>query len=471
MSQFNKYLNYFLENKVFFEGLFLLSQYTIGFELEAIAPNASVLKQLKDFTNKSFSNTPTIKVGNVDSAFIKDETITKETETGLSDFSSRDKEVPFEYKSPIFNMTPENIKKIINYLQSGVDKYFSTNSSCGFHIHIGIPKSYEKDIDAFWVLCQLTAHNEEDEFNKKISRFVTHKNFDFKGVNQEIYASLKPFTKIKQILSKSSKATDKLKIFKNSMSKIFEDDKYVYFRIHPQGTLEWRGPREFIKGKSKELVKEFFFDMLIPLVKTINDYMELNVLKYENFSITKKQFNEIFSSFEKIGYGDKRFHKSMNKDDIKEIMMQFSWLKEAKFRNARIEHIGNKLYFNGTWLDGTWFNGVFNGDWLNGKFLNGEFNGKWMDGVWFDGVFDGKWMDGVWNDGLFKNDSNWMNGKWKGGTFHQKATWYDGIWYHGIFKGTWKDGKFLNGLFKGKWLGGKFVNGSFEGKLGKGVTI
>ena len=53
---------------------------------------------------------------------------------------------------------------------------------------------------------------------------------------------------------------------------------------------------------------------------------------------------------------------------------KFSWLKEAKFKDAVIDITGGIL----VWKDGVWLNGYWD-------------YGIWVDGVWFNGY----WSDGV----------------------------------------------------------------------------
>jgi hypothetical protein len=63
------------------------------------------------------------------------------------------------------------------------------------------------------------------------------------------------------------------------------------------------------------------------------------------------------------------------------------WLIDAEVDGAKIEI--NK----GTVI---WYEGIFmSGDWYYGIFKNGGFYGNWLNGIFEDGFFDGKWNSGI----------------------------------------------------------------------------
>ena len=164
----------------YFEGLFLLSEYTFGFELEATALNGDAYNEFVTITETFFKSSSTVKTLKGD-AFVNDASIDRPTPQLY----------PFEYRSPIFNLTPDNIIKVISFLKSNLGKYFVTNSSCAFHVHIGLPKNViREDIESYWFLCQLVANELSSEYEEKIKRFMTYKNFNFEGTQQQIFATL-----------------------------------------------------------------------------------------------------------------------------------------------------------------------------------------------------------------------------------------------------------------------------------------
>ena len=88
-----------------------------------------------------------------------------------------------------------------------------------------------------------------------------------------------------------------------------------------------------------------------------------------------------------------KFHSSMTREQIDEVLEIAPWLKDASFKNAIIS--------------------------TDGKFI------KWESGTWESGIWEsGTWESGSWESGT------WENGTWEGGI------WENGIWY----KGTWESG-------------------------------
>lgn len=424
----------------YFEGLFLLSEYTIGFELEGIAINYKKYEEFEKITNTYFKSSSTIK-SIKDDAFVDDASINKPTP----------QHYPFEYRSPVFNLTPENISKIVSFIRSNLDKYI-TDESCSFHIHIGLPKtSIREDIETYWFLCQLVANELTGEFENKIKRFLNYKDFKFEGREQEIFAPLNNINLIKKALQNLGRNHGTVK----RLVRPFTIEKYNFFRLHPQGTLEWRGPRGFITKETPELIKRFFFDMLIPLIKFMNDLIEKNYLVYNNFKISKKDFYELLKKENPTKLKINKFNKDMDKSIIKDIYMKAPWLKNAKFFNANIsynEKLKKIVFDEGIWEDGVWENGYFNGIWENGIWKNGRFEGIWYNGEWHHGVFSGDWYNGKWYNGNFNRNSRWHNGEWYNGNF--KGKWFGGTFYNGVFEGGWADGEWGKGEFIGTYIRG-----------------
>jgi hypothetical protein len=425
----------------YFEGLFLLSEYTFGFELEATAINHDAYNEFVTVTDTFFKASKTIRQTK-GPAFVDDMSIDRPTPQLY----------PFEYRSPIFNVTPDNISKVISFLKSNLGKYFVTNSSCAFHIHIGFPKNViREDIEAFWFLCQLVANEKLKEYEERIDRFMNYKNFKFEGTQQNIFATLNNLKEIEKGLKSIGRGHGTI----NRLTKAFDSDKYNFFRLHPQGTLEWRGPRDFLKEETPEMVKQFFLEMFFPLIRLINNLIEKDKLVYDDFSISKKNFYELLRKKPSTKLKQSKFLNTMKEEDIKNLYMNFPWLRKCKFYNAEITYdnrLGILSFEDGIWEDGVWEDGMFNGVWENGIWKNGTFVGDWEDGEWLNGKFEGNWSDGIWRNGIFK----------------RKAKWYNGKWYNGTFKGKWFDGEFFNGVFEGKWKDGTWHDGEFYGLYFKG---
>ena len=138
----------------------------------------------------------------------------------------------FEYSSPVFKFTPKNIKLIKDFFVNMENYGFGINETCGFHTHISFPDITEND--AIWIVSQIAMDD------NKINEFCyLHTNDDNKIIDfyNERYANKSFLIKIRNdIISNDYE----------SLINHINSEKYRVIRIHPQGTLEWRGPRNFL---------------------------------------------------------------------------------------------------------------------------------------------------------------------------------------------------------------------------------
>lgn len=78
-----------------------------------------------------------------------------------------------------------------------------------------------------------------------------------------------------------------------------------------------------------------------------------------------------------------------NQREIVKILKKeaFYWLIDSEVSDAIIEIKNNTLiWYDGTYLSGDWYYGIFKngnffGNWENGIFENGQFNGNWNSGI------------------------------------------------------------------------------------------
>ena len=460
-----KYIN---ELYTFLNEKLLLKEFKIGFELEAVIRentfDAEILKRFKKID--SFWGKGHFTPENLDCP---------DTHTG------------FEYNSPPFNFTNSNIKKLIKFLSSLEDLNIYVTPTSALHIHINYTNMTSED--SFWALCNLAM---DEGMLKKVNRF--------KGVSfiDSTYAQTDFIQHIRYIIKDASaNGVEKLKELNDIAYGI---DKYRTFRIHPIGTIEWRGPRNFINDKI--LIKDFVF-----LLKDLLSWLS-KVMSYSNIfttAIKRDQFRQYVSK-------DPLFKKNVIKVEKRQSLIDFKkrisdlkrkglTLKSINYRNNDVTVTGewkngewdSGIFTNGTWHNGSWETGEFrNGKWLNGEWGNGEFrNSIWTNGVWKKGGFinsewlDGLWLAGTWVSGTWHNGEwkkgVWKNGKWEDGIW-QTGTWHDGIWKEGVWKngkwedGTWDDGKWEDGIWrdgmwtngvweKGTWLYGQWERGSWLGGL------
>lgn len=204
----------------------------------------------------------------------------------------------FEWGSPIIPFNPQNINKIYKFLTGLKSIGVKTNDSCGFHTHI----SYEdmtRD-DAKWILFCIA--NDETLLNDvSYLRVPGEDPIQFYGH----YATSKWF--------------DELKAHGNLKNWNFRentDDKYLQIRMHPgAGTLEWRGPRNFINDGSKpQLIKEYLTKLwkLVLKIGKLVDEKEYNGYKKSDVLAKMVVSGEFNTTSEKLS--------SMNADKLLDLI-------------------------------------------------------------------------------------------------------------------------------------------------------
>lgn len=400
----------------------------------------------------------------------------------------------FEWASPIFNVTPENLSIIIDFLSKSV-KYqnISTNDTCGFHIHIGFPDPKTVDRDMFWVLCQLAAEP-DSKMLKEISYFNTIQ------LSESTYATFDLIDDLRDTLYNMEEASD-YKYAKESdlngyFLNMFDTGKYQILRQHPQGTLEWRGARGFLDSKRRLIIKKFILNKLYPFLKWISIALDKKTIQINDFIITRELFDKVLKTqpttvkktLRGTIYADRRFDMriagslEITEKDIYEAFEKFPWLGKAKMEDAvfKIDNSGLLRWlhgsFNGTWIDGFFSNGDFRGVCEKGTFDNVRFQGTFKNGKFTGGSFRGDFIkgffesstfkDGQFINGVFGPDSTFEGGVFKGGTFI-KSLFEDGTFEKGIFKESrFSGGTFAGGTFDksefiyGVWQNGKFLSNS-----------
>lgn len=181
----------------------------------------------------------------------------------------------FEWASPVIIFNTQNILKVKKMLMSLKDDDIHINDTCGFHTHF----SYDgiNGSDAAWILLYISmtpdAYQTFTEFSFKNDGELFDTNIHF---YQERYADREYLTKIGNAFVKGDYV---------ALSSILDDSKYRVLRIHPQGTLEWRGPRGFLESYDgiRQYIKALYkvVDIIITALKT----KEIN-------GISRDEFNE-----------------------------------------------------------------------------------------------------------------------------------------------------------------------------------
>lgn len=173
----------------------------------------------------------------------------------------------FEWASPVLECTPLNFKRVINMLDKLPSIGVYTNDSCGFHHHLSWKNITERDM--IWVYVNLCVDKDFRNFMSSID-----------GINltSHRWSPTQALEDIRDgVMDKDYKR----------ILKQLSDDKYRLFRIHPYGTIEWRGPRDFLNDNNTQIIKDFYYKF--------NQYIN-QVIKYHSMehivgtNITRKEF-------------------------------------------------------------------------------------------------------------------------------------------------------------------------------------
>ena len=283
----------------------LSSEFTFGFELEAILSYDSELHtEVSDrrrpltgikehIDNLLYSDMPEkyVKQLKGESDIVEDGSVHQTSH----DYDEPD--IEFEYSSPIIPLTPMWLGKVVKTLQTLLDEGVYTNKSCGFHHHLSFGNIHEKDM--VWIYCNLAADPS------------TYKDFvEFQGhsFQSSQYASYYDLDEL---------ATALLNDDFDTVGDLLTTTKYRTFRIHPQGTLEWRGPRNFLNDKNVEVIKEFY-RLFLKMSQKISHYMKSNTI--EGTTITKEKLFrnlDMYKQEKNIGDRDLEYIQSTGHETIK----------------------------------------------------------------------------------------------------------------------------------------------------------
>ena len=226
----------------------LHSDFSFGFEFEGFAKIQNFLGDIENYSYfRSFSSWDSIPCNNLYeddfrqlynnvNEFINDKLHSRRGRTHydgsvknyLNGYQS------FEYSSPVFKFTPKNIKLIKDFFVNMNEYGFGINNTCGFHTHISFPDITEND--AIWIVSQIAIDD------KKIEEFCyLHNKDEIIDFYNDRYASKSFLLKIRDDIMNNN--------YYSLMNHI-NSEKYRVIRIHPQGTLEWRGPRNFLNREN-----------------------------------------------------------------------------------------------------------------------------------------------------------------------------------------------------------------------------
>lgn len=188
----------------------------------------------------------------------------------------------FEYSSPVIQFTPMSINMVIKFLDSLPSLGVKINNTCGFHTHISFKGITKKD--AVWAMASMVADGSYTEF-LKLGRTNLYKS---------------PYAKA-TFLHKAKKLYDNRRI-EEMADVLVDNEKYRSIRIHPQGTIEWRGPRTFL-NVIKHSKNVAYFKKLSRFIKRINDSLDMeysdNLSKKTFLDVANMRLNRLYFKEEK----------------------------------------------------------------------------------------------------------------------------------------------------------------------------
>jgi hypothetical protein len=222
----------------------LMSSITFGFELEAILTEGSYDI---NYTLRNCFNGLEYNVG-------QDNSINPD----------QPNDIPFEAQFGVFPFTPLYLNKMLKGLQKLKDNGIITNDSCGFHVHLKFPRLTQEA--GAWLILAIA---DDLEFQKELLHFKEFDFFDKPYAKTDFLLALHEFLKTKKYAK---------------LQNTLDTSKYRVIRLHPQGTVEWRGPRNFLNEGNPKTIKEFVL-LLYKIVSWMNNAMDLKILPTTKFSL------------------------------------------------------------------------------------------------------------------------------------------------------------------------------------------
>ena len=226
----------------------------------------------------------------------------------------------FEYSSPVIQFTPKNVQMVVKFFDALPSLFVKINRTCGLHTHISYKGINRQDI------CWLMASMASDESYKDFLK-MGRTNF-YKGP----YAKADFFKHAHLYLERGQLG--------NFSNIICNNEKYRSMRIHPQGTLEWRGPRTFLNvnkhSKNVAYMKKLT-EFIIKINKTL-DLTETPLISKEKFLNYAKNYINNLSFKDDNGDNKDKFANLIEK--LNENPHILKHIREAKF-NEFCEYIQN----------------------------------------------------------------------------------------------------------------------------------
>ena len=162
-----------------------------------------------------------------------------------------DDDYAFEWATPVMDFTPTNLAKCIKGLDYLMSSDYYTNETCGFHVHLSFPNISEQD--CIWIISKLAV---DEDMLWTLSAGVDGCDF-----YNEDYAEIEFLTDLGESIKEGNL---------EGIAPVFTTEKYRALHIHPQGTIEWRGPRDFMNQYTNNKPIYKFFKLLHKFVMWIS---------------------------------------------------------------------------------------------------------------------------------------------------------------------------------------------------------
>ena len=251
----------------------LASEFSIGFELEGICTT----KKSDDHSLPGYHDTRPAKGTAKELKDKLDELIGAEGTIGSDSSVHPDDRGgwSFEYASGIISFNPTEFSRLLKILRDELPKLnIYTNKSCGFHCHLSYD-AIDKE-DAIWTICCIS-------IDEKLKKELTELNSDGTTIEfySEQYANKTFYETLKKALIEKNWGTAQ-----NVINGRINDEKYRNVRLHPHGTLEWRGPRGFLQDD--KLIKEFL-KKLYRVISMFGKIADKKTWKGDEITIDRKE--------------------------------------------------------------------------------------------------------------------------------------------------------------------------------------
>jgi len=245
----------------------LSTDFCFGFELEAYtddSPAYHIKKLLKKFNIEHFYKSVDF-----------DDSIEPEDST----------QKPYEFVSSIIPFSVNNIQKMQDFIIQGIStKIIMTNESCGFHVHFSWKHMTLESV--IWALVVIAS---DDEAYNVFTQMPTYGKHSIRFISDS-QANTDLLDRIRYWINSE---TDLYALTYN-ISNVVSNFKQYVLRIHPQGTLEWRGPREFMQnGERVELFTAHLYKAVLTIIKSLNQ-SEVNIVNTK--PLTKGYFMQNYKS-------------------------------------------------------------------------------------------------------------------------------------------------------------------------------